>query len=179
VTVGAFGTTAGTFAEGSDSRIEGALQKSGGTMTGAIAAPVFDFPIEPSANNTANGSQTNDIVAGESITQWDLVYLKSDGKWWKADPNAEATTAGLLALALESKSANAAMNVALPGSICRNDAWTWATIGAKLYADIELAGRMTDTAGAYTIGDVARILGYVLSDDCIFFSPDPTYIEIA
>jgi hypothetical protein len=60
----------------------------------------------------------------------DLVYIKSEGKWWKTDADAAITTNGTIGFSLESKSADQAMNVALSGCFIRNDTWNW-TIGDK------------------------------------------------
>jgi hypothetical protein len=157
------------------------LPLAGGTMTGAIVNPILDYPIEPADDDTAKGPRTNDLVAGETIAQWNAVYLKSDGKWWKTDSDAEATASGLLAMALEAKNADEAIAVALPGAICRNDGWSWATLGAKLYLESDTIGdkgALTLTPPAGT-GDIRRIAAYVLTDDCIFWNPEEGYIEIA
>jgi hypothetical protein len=154
------------------------------TGTGGIvrsAAPtvsnqITDYQIEPAADDTAKGPQTNDINAGATITQWDCCYLGSAGKWLLTDADAAATSAGLLALSLESKTDTQAMNVALPGSICRNDGWTWATVGAPLYLS-GTPGALTETAPSGT-DDVVRVVGYVLSDDCIYFNPSNDYATV-
>jgi len=80
-----FGTIAGTAAEGNDSRINGALQRSGGTMTGAItlaadpanaleaatkqyvdaqsAANAWQFNVQSAPYNAAGDGATNDTAA--------------------------------------------------------------------------------------------------------------------
>jgi hypothetical protein len=167
-----------------DSTVSAMVDTLGGasaTGTGGIvrsAAPtvanqITDYQIEPAADDTAKGPQTNDINAGATITQWDCCYLGSAGKWLLTDADAAATSAGLLALSLESKTDTQAMNVALPGSICRNDGWTWATVGAPLYLS-GTPGALTETAPSGT-DDVVRVVGYVLSDDCIYFNPSNDY----
>ena len=54
----------------------------------------------PNTDHTSVGPITSTFVAGESVTVMDLVYFKSDGKWWLTDADAAATGAGLLGIAL-------------------------------------------------------------------------------
>ncbi len=68
------------------------------------------------------------------------------------------------------------MKVALPSSVIRNDSWNWATIGAPLYLSTT-AGGITDTAPTGT-DKVVRVIGFVLTDDCIWFGPSPDYITL-
>jgi len=135
-----------------------------------------DLPIEPSANSTAVGNTSNDLAAGASVTAFQCCYLGSAGKWLLTDADAESTSKGLLAISLESKADTEAMRVALPSSIIRNDSWTWATVGAPIYLGTT-AGAITLTAPSGT-DDVVRIVGYVLTDDCIFFQPSNNYITL-
>lgn len=130
----------------------------------------------PSVDHTAVGQITDAHVAGESITVMDLVYFKSDGKWWKTDADAEATTAGLLGIALETKSADQAMKVCLWGYV-RDDTWNWTTLGDTLYADTATAGGLTATAPSGS-ADTARVVGYAISADVIFFDPAQVYVVI-
>lgn len=187
VNIGHASDTTVTRTGAGDLAIEGnAIYRAGGTdvpvadggtgsSTSEIAYNnVADMKFEPTSDDTSNGPHTNDIAAGATITQWDCVYLGSGGKWLQTDADAESTSKGLLGLSLESKSDTQAMDVALPGSICRNDGWNWTTVGAPLYLSTT-TGAITDTQPSGT-DDVIRVIGYVMSDDCIFFHPSPDYI---
>lgn len=147
---------------------------TGASTAEAAYNNIADMKVEPTTDDTANGPHTNDINAGATVAQWDCVYLGSGGKWLLTDADAAATSAGLLALALEAKNDTEAMNVALPGTICRNDGWTWATVGAPLYLSTTPGG-ITDVQPSGT-DDVIRVVGYVMSDDCIWFDPANDYI---
>jgi hypothetical protein len=104
----------------------------------------------------------------------DLVYLKSDGEWWRTDADASTSGAGLLAISREAKADGQAMNVALPGCFVRDDTWNW-TPGAVLYIDTVTAGAITATqpTGA---DDVIRVVGFAVSADVIYFFPSSDYI---
>jgi hypothetical protein len=127
----------------------------------------------PGVDHTSTGPTTNTFNAGESVTVMDLVYLKSDGEWWRTDADAAGTTDGLLAFSLESKTDGQAMSVALPGSFIRNDSWNW-TPGAILYVD-------TATPGAIVTGqpsgpdDAIRVVGWAVSATVIYFMPSGLY----
>jgi len=119
---------------------------------------------------------TNDLTAGETIAQWDVVYLKSDGKWWKTDADALATAGNVMVgIATEAKNADQAMNVLLNG-VVRNDGWTDWTVGSVLYLDTATAGGMTHTqpSGA---DDIIRIVGWAMTVDCIYFNPSQDHIS--
>lgn len=133
--------------------------------------PSFLFSVEPGTDDTATGPKTGSVNAGATITQWDVCYLGSGGKWLKASAGDIATAEGILVLSLESKTDTQAMLVALPGAICRNDGWTWSAPGVPLYLSAT-AGAITETQPAST-DQVIRPIGWALSDDCIYFNPSP------
>jgi hypothetical protein len=122
-------------------------------------------------DDTATGDKVTDIVAGETVAFANLAYLKSDGKWWKADMNAIATV-GLLGLILESKDAEAAVKVLLRGFV-RDDNWNW-TAGNPIYASA--SGGLTQTAPSGE-DDVVAIVGWAVHADRMYFAPDNTRIE--
>jgi hypothetical protein len=61
VEAGAFGTTAGTFAEGNDSRITGALPASGGTATNPT---ITNYTESVVAIGNSGSTQTLDLTSG-------------------------------------------------------------------------------------------------------------------
>lgn len=140
-----------------------------------VQAGKIDYVIEPAADDTFEGEMTNDILSGDTIAQWDLVYLDStSGRWEFADADAAATAGGvLLAMSAEAKTDGQAMNVVMRG-IIRNDAWTWTGAGKPLYVSTT-AGALTETAPSAT-DDVIRVVGYTLSDDAIYFNPSNDWI---
>lgn len=131
--------------------------------------------IEPSVNQTSQGPVTSSKNAGATITIMDCVYLGSAGTWLLTDTDAAATAKGILAISLESKTSGQAMKVALHGSVIRNDSWAWATVGAPLYLS-STAGGITDTVPAQSTDRAVRVIGWVLTDNCIYFMPSADYI---
>ena len=116
----------------------------------------------------------SDKNAGEGLTASNLVYMKSDGKWWKTDADAEATTKGLLGITMADISVNTAGRVLIFGRVA-SAGWSW-TIGASIYVSCT-AGGLTETAPLGS-GDQVRKIGHALSATTIIFNPDATIIEI-
>lgn len=133
------------------------------------------YAVEPGADDTAYGDILAGILGGDTIAQWDLVYLDStSGRWELADADAAANAGSVLvALAMTSSTDGGSLNVLLKG-IVRNDGWNWTTTGGPLYASTTAAA-ITQTQPSGT-DDVIRVLGYALSDDCIWFNPSNDWI---
>lgn len=127
----------------------------------------------PATDDVAVGMTTNSYNAGETIAQWDLLYMDSTGKWMIADASAVATSGGMLAMACEAGTTDTPLKVALPTAFIRNDDWAW-TPGATLYADIT-AGAITETAPSGT-DEVIRVIGFAMSADMIHFNPSSSHI---
>lgn len=143
------------------------------TLTGTVTLPKVKLTGTPAVDKTVSGPSTDTFQAGESITEFQLCYYKSDGKWWKADADSEAIASLMLGVSLETKTAGNAMSTALAGCFIRNDAWNW-TVGAKLYMSTT-DGAITETMPTGTV-DVVRIIGYAVSADVIYFNPSGSYV---
>lgn len=116
------------------------------------------------------------FTAGENLVFGEIAYLKAaDGKMWKTDADAEATTKPFIAMALGSISADASGSFLLIGFI-REDDWDW-TVGAPLFIGATTAGGMTSTAPS-TAGQFVRCVGQAISADQIWFKPDNCWVEV-
>ena len=76
-------------------------------------------------------------------------------------------------MAAESGTDGNAMNVVFRG-IVRNDAWAWTTKGAPLFLSTT-ASAISETAPTGE-DDVVRIVGHVVSADCIYLNPSANWI---
>jgi len=112
--------------------------------------------------------------AGENLVFGNFIYLKSDGKWWKANATAAATMPGM-AMAIATINADANGNLLKRGFV-RDDTWTWATKGALLWAG-ETAGTITLTQPS-DVGDQVQCIGQVIDADNIWFEPSSVYLEV-
>jgi hypothetical protein len=110
------------------------------------------------------------LDAGEALTAGDVVYLKSsDGKWWKTDADAEATSSGQVGVVVANADAEAAVQVRIRGPI----ADTGLTVGPYYLSGT--AGAKTATAPGNLL-QVQRKLGWATAADSFYVSPDDTYI---
>jgi len=125
-------------------------------------------------DHTATGIIIDGQTAGENLVFGDLAYFKSDGKFWKADADAAATTDGILTIVLETIAAEATGKMLLYG-FARDDSWSW-TVGQWLYVSTT-AGAITATAPSGA-GNQVRKVGIAYSADIILFQPDSTIIQI-
>ena len=100
-------------------------------------------------------------TAGETIAQYDAVYLESDGKYDKA--LADGSQQPAYGLALESAVLDDEIRIQRIGPIT-NAGWTWATIGSKVYLDPSTPGALTDVKPGADI----QMVGTILSATSIF-----------
>ena len=143
------------------------------TAKSTLGVAVVTFN-EPAADNAAGTQAIFDSgIVGESVAFPNLLYLKSDGKWWKADADAAATMPGLR-MALESKSADQACSMLVHGRV-RDDDWNW-TVGGLIYASTD-AGGFTQTAPSGTT-DIVQIVGIAYHADKMIFNPEADTLEI-
>ncbi len=123
----------------------------------------------PGADLTATGL-TFDVTAGEALAFGDPVYIKSDGKYWKAD----ADTAGkfpAVGIALNTAAANATVTVLLLG-VARNDAWAW-TVGGIVY--LSTASGLTQVQPSAT-DNAIQVLGIAEATTRLLVNPQLVYI---
>lgn len=128
---------------------------------------------------TSDHTASGDIItatAGENVAFGEVCYFKSDGKFWKTDADAEATSKGLLVMAIATIAGDAS-GLFLKTGLARDDAWNW-TVGAELFLDTATAGGMTATAPSGST-DIVRLVGYGKGADYVEFKPSTMYLEIA
>jgi len=112
-------------------------------------------------------------TAGENLALSDVVYLKSDGKLWKANatdtskmPAKAMATAVILA---------GAEGVFLLDGFLRRDAWTM-TVGAVLYVHT-VVGSINPTPPA-TSGNQVQRVAIAVTADIVNFRPSKDVIEV-
>lgn len=126
----------------------------------------------PDSDTTAEGIKTT-FTAGENLSFGDVCYIKSDGKLWKADADAESTSF-TIAIALATISADVSGSFLLIG-IVRCDSWNW-TVGSPIYLSTTLGG-ITQTIPSGS-GDIVQILGIATHANRIYFNPSLSQAEI-
>lgn len=145
-------------------------------VTGATGATGVSAIDDLTTNLTASGIKES-IVVGESVSFGNVLYLKSDGKWWKSDANS-LTTMPATRMALETKSADQSCESLVVGN-ARNDAWSWSIGGSSgfLYTSAS-SGVITQTATS-TSGSQLQVLGIATASNKVFFNPSLVLVEVA
>ena len=142
-----------------------------------MAAVAISFPAvsdlavtaAPGSDDTASGI-TVDLTAGESVAMGDPVYIKSDGKVWKADADT-AGTFPAIGLAVTTAAANATVTVLLLG-FARHDAWAW-TVGGIVY--LSTSSGLTQTQPSAT-DNAIQIIGVAPHADRLYVNPQLVWI---
>jgi len=122
------------------------------------------------------------VVAGEELTIGELAYLKSDGKYWLADADAEATADTKIVMVTATIAAEATGVVLLPGSMSffrddSTDEWTVTGAGDVMYISTT-AGEITNDVSGYTTGDIVRVAGYMETATVFNFIAGTTFVEV-
>jgi ATP-dependent protease ClpP protease subunit len=81
------------------------------------------------------------VTLGETVSAYDALMIKSDGKAYKA--KADGTLQPALGLALESGDATDEIRMYIMGGVV-NASWTW-TIGGAIYLSTATAGALTQS----------------------------------
>lgn len=140
------------------------------TRVGSSATGSTVITDTMASNDTAIGI-TSTRTAGETLAFGDPVYMKSDGKVWKADANGSATFPAV-GLAVSGAAANATVTVLHFGT-ARHDAWAW-TVGGLVF--LSTSAGLTQTAPTAT-DDVIQIIGIGYPNaDTLYVSPELTYL---
>lgn len=115
-------------------------------------------------------------TSGEALSPGDIVYLKSDGKWWKTDADAESSSGGVLLGVCLSTAAGAgvSINVLLHGKYTETD-WAW-TPGGAMYLS-QTAGSLTQTPPASGANVCVVMCGFAVNADTIFFVQPTSWVK--
>jgi hypothetical protein len=119
-------------------------------------------------------------TAGATIAIGEVCYLQdTDNEWLLTDADAEASSKGMLGIAVTAGTDGSTFQVMILMGIFRADAlYGFTTGGAPLYLSTT-PGAITGTAPSGS-GDIVRIVGYAHDDgDTIIFRPGNTFVEIA
>lgn len=115
------------------------------------------------------------VQYGESVVAGNVVYRKSDGKYWETDADAIATMPGI-GIALASVAADGWGPMATgAGNYVRDDSWSW-TVGALLYVSTTKA-ELTETP---VVGnnDVSQPFAVAINATHIMLLPSLSMVEL-
>lgn len=118
------------------------------------------------------------LEAGENLTIGQLVYMKSDGKMWKAVASAASTAVPAIALATGTINANNYGEFLLTGFFREDNVFNF-TAGAILYVNDATAGALDETMPADDTEMVQRVGMCFPSAHIVYFKPDLTVCEVS
>ena len=138
-------------------------------QTGATGPVGFTGATGPQGPSGTGGLGV--IIAGENLIDGNLVYLNTDGKYWKADNSGESTSSTELRIALDIILANTSGPGLIKGQ--------YSTIGliAGNHYWVGSAGAFSNSQPT-TNNSIVRYVGTAASGTVLEFNPDETYIEI-
>ena len=143
-----------TLGAGQGTEVQYTIQSAEVTNPGEVEGNVLTF------------GTTTAMTAGD-------VYVWNGTDWVQVDADAEATTKGLMGVALGT--------TATAGVLTHGVAYLShdpGTAGDILYVGTVTSGRLSSTRPSAS-GDFVRVAGYCLADNKVFFSPSQDWIEIA
>jgi len=123
-------------------------------------------------NINANVQETNNI-AGEDLTDGDLVYLAADGKYYKSSASLEAKSTTELRIALSDALTDTSLSLLVYGYYDYGSPVL--TAGEKYFVSTA-SGDVTDQLYIGTF-NIIRYVGTAYDDQTILFNPDQTYIS--
>lgn len=135
----------------------------------------LDFKYDPSiASGEYSGIPDTGIV-GEAVVFGDLLYFKwSDKKYWKARAD-NASTAEVVAMAVETKSANNSCVIIRQGYV-KNDSWS-SFEDSIVYLSTATAGKMQSSVPVSSGNQIKRV-GQAIANKVIFFNPSQDIGEV-
>jgi len=161
------------------STIAGQLLTSGGVGGTPLYSWSHLLDNLPDADHTGNGLESIDTV-GENVVAGEVLFMESDGKYWKAVADAVGTMP-VKVLAMEDILADADGRLLHEGYY-RDESWTW-VLGsgeANLLFAHTVAGDLVQFAAKPAgSGDQVQVVGYVVTAKVIYFDPSYELVEIA
>lgn len=109
---------------------------------------------------------------GETVAISDALYLKSDGKYYKA--KSDGTQQPAMGLALETGVLDDSIRIQRIGPIT-DATWTWSVIGAPVFLSDSVEGGLTETQPSTN----AQAIGIVLSATSIFLMVELSSVELS
>jgi hypothetical protein len=133
----------------------------------------------PTTNGSFSG-KIDTLTVGENVFAGEVLYKKSDGKYWKCDAD---TNIQMLAEAMAVATILAdASGLCIREGYVHRDAWTWSVgngIANVLFVDDGTAGAIVQEANKPSDSrDILQAIGWVYDDDTVYFKPDLTWVQI-
>ena len=123
--------------------------------------------------SAAEASGTKMYFGGGTLIAGSFYFLNSSGNWDITLADDESTTKGLLCWAIGT---SATSDGVLLNGILYLASHSF-TVGAPLYLSQNDDGELSTSAPGSS-GEVARVVGYAIDSDHIYFNPDNVWVEL-
>lgn len=168
--------------------ISGSLVVSGslsvGQNTNILGTLTSNLQSTFSGNQQAIGNVsigeiiTASLVTSGSNTFGDACYINTAGSAIIASASTVATCPALI-MAIATNGSGVVGNYAYPGSVLRNDDWSWIT-GSPVYLSIVgKSGETLTQSRPAESNNVVQIIGMPIKSNVLYFNPQLTIVEVA
>jgi hypothetical protein len=114
-------------------------------------------------------------TAGETITIGQVLYYKSDAKWYKAKADASSTSEGIIGIATANIASSATGTILIYGFM-EYASWSF-TAAAPEYISAATAGAITGSKPT-SAGHYVKRIGWAYDTDVLFVNPEGTLIGL-
>jgi hypothetical protein len=148
------------------------------TSTGSVwqSTPGMALNAAPGNGNYSAPKYLTGQTAGAALAAGDVVYFKSDGKWYDAKADAAATSGPVLLGMCPAAIGSGATGVIVLEGVVEKTGWGL-TEASTYYVSTATAGAM-QTAAPSTSGQQVRVTGQALSTVDFYFHPSPDWGQI-
>jgi len=143
----------------------------GGIPTSNKECGFIFFNVASGGSGGSGTGLTDTIIVGENVVSGNIVYLNTDGKYWKADSSAEATSSTELRLVNETILADASGEAIIRGQ------WEGLLLSTGSTYWLSTGGNFLTTQPSGN-GDIVRYIGTALNNNILEFNPDELFVEI-
>ncbi len=151
------------------------------THESAGSDEIRNSELNPSLADETGSGLLAIITVGENVVTGDTCYMKADGKYWKTDADGAATMPAKVII-IDATIAADASGIAMHIGYYRNDDrynWTLGNGEANLLFAHTTAGEIVQFANRPVgSGDQLQVVGYVVTDNVIFFDGNLVLAQI-
>lgn len=144
-------------------------------VTGDLGVSTIPVNVSP-GNGQAWGITITGQVAGETLTAGNVVYLYTDGKWYKAKADAVATSGPVELGIVPASITSGATGTVLIDGVVQIAGWSLST-GGFYYIDDGTSGGLTAIVPS-TTGHQVRGVGHALAATILHFHPSLDWGEV-
>ena len=154
------------------------LDQNGTGNSVTVTKSTFRAGADVLSDDSYDGVVLTGWNCGETIAQWDAVYLDDTAnEWLIADVDAAGKFPARGVVVAGCTDGNP--GTVLVQGVIRNDGWNWAANGATLFLSDAGTGTPFTVTAPSTAGDCVQVVGFVLNDDQVYVNFSGHYLEVS